>query len=96
MLPLVRPILKIDVQLLENEFINEYREGDCVLYVFIVNNCGKSLFVSEDKLKSWDPIWEQINNIFEQSFFPLDVEAPNGSNIHKVSTFENNKSISNM
>ena len=29
----MRPILEIDVQLLENEFVNGYREGDRVLYV---------------------------------------------------------------
>lgn len=33
LLPLLRPILEVDVQLLENEFINGYREGDKVLYV---------------------------------------------------------------
>ena len=39
-LPLVRPILKSDVQLLENEYLNGYREGDRVLYVFIINDRG--------------------------------------------------------
>ena len=49
-LPLVRPILEFDVQLLENEFLNVYREGDRVLYVSIVNDRGESLCVTEDKL----------------------------------------------
>ncbi len=52
-LPLVRPILEFDVQLLENEFLNGYREGDRVLYVSIVNDRGESLCVTEDKLSSW-------------------------------------------
>jgi hypothetical protein len=56
-LPLVRPILEFDVQLLENEFLNGYREGDRVLYVSIVNDRGKNLCVTKDKMRSWDPIW---------------------------------------
>ena len=51
-LPLVRPFLKYDIQLFENEFLNGYREGDRVLYVSIVNNSGKRLCVTEDKLSS--------------------------------------------
>ena len=59
-LPLVRPILEFGIQVLENEFLNGYREGDCVLYVSIVNNRVKNLLVTQDKLNSWDPIWQQI------------------------------------
>jgi len=66
-LPLVRPILEFDVQLLENEFLNGYREGDRVLYVSIVNDRGESLCVTEDKLSSWGPIWQQANDVFEES-----------------------------
>jgi hypothetical protein len=58
-LPLVRPILEFDVQLLENEFLNGYREGDRVLYVSIFNDRGDNLCVTEDKVNSWDPIWQQ-------------------------------------
>ena len=29
----MRPILKIDVQLLKNKFVDAYREGDMILYV---------------------------------------------------------------
>ena len=53
---MVRPILEIDVQLLENEFLNGYRIDDRVLYDFIVNHRGKNSCVIEDKLSSWDPI----------------------------------------
>ena len=69
-LPLVRPILEFDVQLLENKIFNGYREGDRVLYVSIVNNRGKSLYVTEDKLSFWDPIWQQVNDVFEQLLSP--------------------------
>ena len=67
-LGLVRPILEFDVQLLENEFLNRYREGDCVLYVSIVNDRRENLCVTQDKLSSWDPIWQQVNDVFEQLF----------------------------
>ena len=49
---LVRPILKFNVQLLENEFLNGYRKGDCTLYVSIVNDRENNLCVIEDKLSS--------------------------------------------
>ena len=66
---MVRPILEFDVQLLENEYFNDYREGDRVLYVSVVNDRGESLCVTKDKLRFSDPMWQQVNNVFEQSFF---------------------------
>ena len=51
------PILEFDVRLLVNKFLNRYREGDRVLYVFIFNDREESLCVIDDKLNSWDPIW---------------------------------------
>ena len=68
-LRLVRPILEFDVQSLENEFVNGYKEDDRVLYVSIINHCGKNLCVTDDKLSFWDPIWQQLNDVFEQSLF---------------------------
>ena len=53
--------------MLENEFLNEYREGDRILYVYIINDRGESLCVTDDKLSSWNPIWQQLNDVFEQS-----------------------------
>ena len=41
-LPLVRPILEFDVQLLENEFLNKHKEVDRLLYVSIINDCGEN------------------------------------------------------
>ena len=66
-LSLIRPILEFDVQLLENEFLSGYKKDDRVLYVSIVNDCGESLCVTEDKLRFCDPIWQQVNDVFEQS-----------------------------
>lgn len=40
-LPLVRPILKLDVQLLDNKFVNAYHEGGIVLYVSIMEDKGR-------------------------------------------------------
>ena len=67
---MVRPILEFDVQLLENEFLNGYREDDRVLYVSILNDRGESLCVIEDKVKFLDPIRQQVNDILK-SHFPV-------------------------
>lgn len=56
----MRPILVIDVQLLENEFVAGYREGNRVLYVSVVNNLGVNSMMNEEKLKSWSPLWQQV------------------------------------
>ena len=68
-LPSVRLILDFDVQLLDNEFLNGYREGDRIFCVSIINDRGENLRVTDDKLSSWDPIWQQVNDVFEQSLF---------------------------
>ena len=51
-LPLVRPILEGDVQLLEAEFSNTYREGHRVLYVSIAKNDGFCLDVTDETVSS--------------------------------------------
>ena len=65
-LPLVRPILEGDVQLLETEFSNGYREGDRVLYVSIAKNDGSSLDVTDETVSSWDQHWQRANHRFEK------------------------------
>ena len=72
-LPLVRLFPEFDIQLFENEFLNGYIQSDCVLYVSIVNDSGKRLCVTEDKLSSWDPIWQQVNDVFEQSLSDMRI-----------------------
>ena len=52
-LRLVRPINKVDVQQLENEFVTSYRDNDRVLYVSIYNDKAKSLDVSSDIFDLW-------------------------------------------
>ena len=53
-----RRILEFDVKLLKNEFLNGYREGDRAWNISIVNDREESLCITEDKLSSWDPIWQ--------------------------------------
>ena len=65
-LSLVRPIIKGDVQLLETEFSNGYREGDRVLYVLIAKNDGYSLDVTDKIVSSWDQHWQCANHRFEK------------------------------
>jgi len=65
-LPLVRPILEGDVQLLENEFSNGYREGDRVLYVSIAKNDGSCLDVTDETISSWNQHWQRANQRFEE------------------------------
>ena len=64
-LPLVHPINEVDVQHLENEFVNGYQDGDCVLYVALYNNHKDSLAVSDDIKDSWDDHWKATSNRFD-------------------------------
>lgn len=57
-LQLVGPVLKVDVQSLENEFVNEYREGNMVLYVFIEDDKGRVEPTIENTCGSWDEHWQ--------------------------------------
>jgi hypothetical protein len=63
-LPIVRPILAIDVQLLENEFVNGYKEGDRVLYVSSYDKDGNTMDIrDEDTLEEH---WQFSNKSFEE------------------------------
>lgn len=53
LLPLVRPILKTDVQLLENELVNGYHECNMVFYVSIMNNKGRVEPVTHSTYNPW-------------------------------------------
>ena len=61
----VRPIGDVDVQRLENEFVNGYRDGDRVLYISIFNNEEKSKDVTETDKTKWSPHWQRVNDEFE-------------------------------
>ena len=67
-LPLVRPINEVDVQRLENEFVNGYREGDRCMYVSIYNNLSDTQEVTEEIMASWSPLWREENEAFERFF----------------------------
>ena len=63
-LPLVRPINKVDVQRLENEFVTGYRDGDRVMYVSIYNDKAETLDVTSDMYDSWSSLWQSASDRF--------------------------------
>jgi hypothetical protein len=64
-LPLVRPIIEVDVSRLENEFIMGYRDGDRALYVSRYNNPNEVLYVTDDIHNSWSLFLQEVNEEFE-------------------------------
>jgi len=53
-LPLVRPVLQIDVVLLQSKFVHRYVEGDRVFYVSITNDKGLTQKVTQEISSNWD------------------------------------------
>ncbi len=62
----VRAVGELDVQRLESEFVNGYREGDRVLYISAFNNLDVSCDVTDEIVQSWSPIWRKVNDEFEE------------------------------
>jgi hypothetical protein len=60
----VRPILTIDVQLLENEFVNGYREGDRVLYVSSYDKDENTMDIRDED--TWGEHWQFFNKSFAE------------------------------
>ena len=56
-LPLVRPIIEVDVARLQNKFVMGYRDGDRAMYVSPYNNLNEVLHVSDDIRASWSSLW---------------------------------------
>jgi len=54
LLPLARPTFEPEVQLLENEFVNGYRDGDKVLYVLNMDDKGRVHKVMHKIYDDWD------------------------------------------
>ena len=52
-MPLVRPILAIDIKKLEVEFIHGYRPSALIFYVFIYNEKGEERSVTDEDKSSW-------------------------------------------
>lgn len=63
--PKVRPIVKYDVEMLANEFVKGYRDGDRVLYVSPFDVDSKDLAVREDDAIWSNPLWKGANDVFE-------------------------------
>lgn len=73
LLPLVRPISELEVQLLENEFVNGYRDGDKVLYVLIMDDKWRVHEAMHKIYDNWDKQWQLTNDSFEM-WLNTDVE----------------------
>jgi hypothetical protein len=66
----VRAVGEVDVQRLESEFVNGYRDGDRVLYISVYNSHEESCELTDDTIGTWSPHWQQVNAEFE-----LELEA---------------------
>src|ERR1700738_486479 len=64
--PKVRPIVDSDVEMLANEFVKGYREGDRVLYVSPFDITDKDLAVRVDDAIWSNPLWMAANDEFEE------------------------------
>ncbi len=74
-LPQVRPLNEVEVQRLENEFINGYREGDRVLFVSPYNDLEQSQDVTEVYTNEWGIYWHEVNAAFEKELAKDDAFA---------------------
>lgn len=45
-MPIVMPMLEVDVQIMESKFVNGFREGDIVLYVFPFDKDERSMDIN--------------------------------------------------
>jgi len=63
---IVRPILVINVQLLKNEFVNVYREGDKILYVSSYDKDRNTMDIRDEN--AWGEHWQYSNKSFEEIF----------------------------
>jgi len=63
-MPMVRPTLSCDIDLLEHDFTNGYRDGTILFYVTTTNEAGESLHFTEEEIDNWDPLWKEKNDTF--------------------------------
>jgi len=68
----VWPIGKMDVQRLESEFMNGYRDGDRILYISSYNNFEKTMDVTEEEIAKWSLHWQYVNEEFEKELMVDD------------------------
>lgn len=64
-LPIVRPIIEADVQMLEQEFVNGYRDGDRVLFVGLHNDKNEVVEVTQEIKAKWSPLWIAESDKFD-------------------------------
>jgi len=63
-MPMVRLALQCDLTKLENEFVNKYRDGFVIFYVFVTNEQGDQEQVSNANKELWGPLWNEKNDVF--------------------------------
>jgi hypothetical protein len=58
-MPMVQPILDLDLKKLEQEFIHRYRDWSCIFYDSLINEHGEEGFVTKEDKHAWSPLWNQ-------------------------------------
>jgi hypothetical protein len=64
-MPIVRPILSIDLALLEDDFVDGYWEGVAMFYLSMTNEGGLVDKVMDEDLESWNPLWCAVNDCLQ-------------------------------
>jgi hypothetical protein len=65
-MPIMKPILSLDLASLKNEFVHGYRDGAAMFYLSITNEGGQIEKVTDEDLASWGPYWRAVNAQFEE------------------------------
>jgi len=63
-MPMVRPMLACNLTVLENQFSGGYEEGARVFYVSMCDEEGQSGVFSEAEKEAWGPLWNLVNDDF--------------------------------
>jgi hypothetical protein len=58
-------VKQVDVALLQNEFVMDYRDGDRAMYVSPYNNLDEVLPVTDEIRATWNLFWQQANDDFD-------------------------------
>ena len=65
-MPLVRPTLQSDLDMLEQEFVHGYRDGAAVFYVTLTDEHGSTHEVTSAVKEKWGSIWNAQNEEFNR------------------------------
>lgn len=63
-MPLIRQTLECDIDFLDHEYTNGYRDGAAVFYVTTTNEAGESSKFTQEEMEAWGPLWREENNNF--------------------------------